>query len=100
MKDKQKRTSDPTTKQYTLSSASPAQISYSDKVGESDSGSLFVQSTSPDTFLRRRKLLGADASTDKRQGGPVKSVGDLDTLYQKTERTTKPQEAEDPREPK
>ena len=88
----------PTTKQFVLQTSNPTQLSHNNKVGSG--GPLSVQSTSPDTFLRRRNMLGADASTDPRQGGPVKSVGDLDTLYQKTERTTKQPTPEDPREPK
>ena len=90
----------PSTKSFVIrTSVDPSQISHSDKVGSSGE-TMFVQSTSPDTFLRRRNMLGADASTDPRQSGPVKSVGDLDTLYQKTESTTKKPTPEDPREPK
>lgn len=59
-----------------------------------------IKSTSPDTFLRRNSILGADASTGKIGDMPVKSIGDLDTLYQPRERTTRDPETTDPREPK
>ena len=58
-----------------------------------------IKSTSPDTFLRRNNILGADASTDKIGRMPVKSTGDLDTLYQLRESTTRSPEITDPREP-
>ena len=59
-----------------------------------------VKSNSPDTFLRRQGLGGADASTDPINDTPIKTTGDMDTLYQKTERTTKPAEITDPRDPR
>jgi len=58
-----------------------------------------IKSTSPDTFLRRNNILGADASTNKIGRMPVKSIGDLDTLYQPRESTTRNPEITDPREP-
>jgi len=47
-----------------------------------------VKSTSPDTFLRRKKMEGEDASTRETSDKPMKSRGDLDTLYQTRETTT------------
>jgi hypothetical protein len=58
-----------------------------------------VKSTSPDAFLRRRNMMGADASTEPTGNMPVKSVGDLDTLYQTKESTTITPDPIDPREP-
>lgn len=48
-----------------------------------------IKSTSPDTFLRRKKMIGEDASTQKTSDKPLKRPGDLDTLYQIKETTTK-----------
>ena len=47
-----------------------------------------IKSTSPDTFLRRKKMAGEDASTQETSNKPLKSEGDLDTLYQIKETTT------------
>lgn len=59
-----------------------------------------IKSTSPDTFLRRNGMRGADASTRRIGSLPIKSVGNLDTLYQTKESTTYTPDANDPREPK
>lgn len=48
-----------------------------------------IKSTSPDTFLRRKKMDGEDASTQETSNKPLKSGGDLDTLYQIKETTTR-----------
>ena len=48
-----------------------------------------IKSNSPDTFLRRKNLKGADASTAANADQPLKSHGDLDTLYQPKESTTR-----------
>ena len=57
-----------------------------------------IKSTSPDTFLRQHKATGVDASTEETGKLPIKSVGDLDTLYQKKESTTVSPPIDDPRE--
>ena len=59
-----------------------------------------IKSTSPDSFLRRNQLMGADASTRKVGDQPLKSTGTLDTLYQPKETTTADTPVEDPRQPK
>ena len=56
-----------------------------------------IKSTSPDTFLRQHNAEGADASTERTGNLPLKSSGDMDTLYQRTETTVTPKETKDPR---
>tara|TARA_Y100000310_G_C20555054_1_gene750082 strand:+ start:590 stop:781 length:192 start_codon:yes stop_codon:yes gene_type:complete len=48
-----------------------------------------VKSTSPDAFLRRKAMKGEDAATKDVGDKPLKSQGDLDTLYQPKESTTR-----------
>ena len=59
-----------------------------------------VKSTSPDTFLRRNSMKGADASTRPIGGVPILGGDNIDTLYQTKESTTYTPNPDDPREPK